>query len=146
MEAQRGQLEAEELRRKVVEDDMMWLHQKGVVKVVNKAVESAEFSLGVRRMKATCVVAGVEGGKQTVIEQVTTGMFNPGELSVIVELNQAMHAYVKAFMEMDFASYLCLGELDLGSLCQLCNNPDVEDVPPEHDPSKASASSDSLGK
>ncbi|CAH1446249.1 unnamed protein product [Lactuca virosa] len=71
-------------------------------------------------------------------------MFDPGELSVVVEMTQAMHASVKAFMDTDFASYLCLGELDLGGLCQLCNDPDVEDVPPEHDPSQAGASSDSL--
>lgn len=124
----------------------MWFLQKGVILVVDKVVKRAEFSLGVRRMKATCMIVGVERGKQMVREQVVVRKFDHRESSIIVDLIQAMHAFVKAFMETDFASYLRLGELDLGGLRQLCNDPDVEEVPPEHDPSKADASSDSLGK
>lgn len=72
--------------------------------------------------------------------------FDPEESSTILELTQAMHTDVKDFLETDFASYLRLCELDLGGLRQLCIDPDVEDVPPEHDPSRDGASSDSLGK
>ncbi|CAH1451781.1 unnamed protein product [Lactuca virosa] len=89
---------------------------------------------------------GEEGVKQEVKEQVAAGKFNPKEPSAIVEMTQAMHALVRDFMEMDFTSYLHLGDLDLGGLRQLCNDPDVEDVPPEHDPSKAGTSSNLFGK
>ncbi|CAH1438631.1 unnamed protein product [Lactuca virosa] len=64
-------------------------------------------------MKAICVVAGVEGIKQVVKEQVPIGKINHGEPSSVVEQTQVMHASVKAFMETDFDSYLRLGELDL---------------------------------
>lgn len=64
VEDQHRQLEAEEIRRKTMEDNMMWLLQKGVVRVVDKVVESVEFLIGVRQMKAGCMLVSVEGGKQ----------------------------------------------------------------------------------
>ncbi|CAH1431406.1 unnamed protein product [Lactuca virosa] len=91
------------------------------------------------------MAVGVEGGKQVVREQVAYGKFDPGESSVIVELTHTMHASVKDFMKTNFASYLRLGEVDLGGLRLLCSDSYAEDVPPEHDPSRAGASSDSLG-
>lgn len=48
VEDQDRQLEAEEIRRKTMEDNMMWLLQKGVVRVVDKVVESVKFLIGVR--------------------------------------------------------------------------------------------------
>lgn len=56
-------LEEEGMRMKVVEDDLKWLLQKGIIRVVNKVVESSEFSLGVRRVKAACMAIGVESSK-----------------------------------------------------------------------------------
>ena len=47
-------------------------------------VERVEFSLEVRRMKATYIVSNVEGGKQAVREHVTRGKFDPRESSVIM--------------------------------------------------------------
>lgn len=79
-------------------------------------------------------------------ELVVDAQFDSGEQSAIVELTQAMHASVNDFMEMDFASYLRLGELELGGLGQLCNDPDDEEVPSKYDPTKAGTSFDSLGK
>ena len=38
-----------------------------------------------------------------------------------------MHAFVKAFIEIDFASYLRLGELDMEGLFQLCSDSDAKD-------------------
>ncbi|CAI9267832.1 unnamed protein product [Lactuca saligna] len=111
------ELEAEVLRRKTMRDDMMWLLQKGVVWVMDKMVESIEFSLGVKKMKEECMATGM-----------------------------AMHASTKDFMDTNIASYLRLDELDLVGLCQLCNDPNSEDVPPKHDPSKAGIASDLLGK
>lgn len=109
-------------------------------------VERVEFSLEVRRMKATYIVSNVEGGKQAVRKQVVVGKFDYGESRSTLELTQAMQASVKAFMEMEFTSYFYLCELDLGGLYQLFNDPDAEDVPSEHDPSRAGTSFDSLGK
>lgn len=125
---------------------MMWLLQKGVIRVVDKVVKSNVFSVRVKRMKATCMVIGVEGGKQVVREQVASWMFDPGESGVILELIHTIHASVKDFMKTNFALYLRLGELDLGGLHLLCIDSYAEDVPTEHDPSRAGASSDSLGK
>lgn len=67
----------EELRRKAAQHNMMSLLQKGVARVVDKAVESTKFLLGVKRMKAACMAVGVEGGKQAVREQVVARKFNP---------------------------------------------------------------------
>ncbi|CAI9289004.1 unnamed protein product [Lactuca saligna] len=146
VEEQHRKLEAEELRRKAVEDDVMLLLYKGVVRVVDKVVERVEFSLEVRRMKVTYIVSNVEGGKQVVRKQVVGGKFDSGESTSTLELTQAMQASVKAFMEMEFTSYFHLCELDLGGLYQLCNDPEVEDVASEHDPSKVGTYFDSLGK
>lgn len=57
--------------------------------------------------------------------------FNPEEPSAVVEQTQAMHDSVKAFMEMNFASYLRLGELNLASLRHLCRDSDTEENPLE---------------
>lgn len=65
--------------------------------MIDKVVESVEFLLGVRRIKAACMVADVEIGKQVVREKVASGRSDPGESSAIVDLNQEMHASVKAF-------------------------------------------------
>lgn len=63
----------------------------------------------------------------------------------MVELTRAMRASVKLFMEMDFASLLHLGEIDLEGLCQLCD-PDVEENPLEGDPLRVGSSFTTLGK
>ncbi|CAI9291980.1 unnamed protein product [Lactuca saligna] len=77
---QYDQFTIEVSRRKILEDDLVWVIQKGVVSVVDRVFESSEFALGIHRVKATL-----------------------------------------AFIEMDFASYLHLGELDLADLHQLCS-------------------------
>lgn len=79
-------------------------------------------------------------------EQVSSRMFDPGESSVVMELTQAMHASMKAFMKIDFASCLLLVDFDLGGLRQLCSDLDAEDVRQKQDSSKVVASSDSFGK
>lgn len=48
MKDQHEQQELEVVRKNVVEEDVVWLHRKGVGRVVDKVVESVEFSLGVR--------------------------------------------------------------------------------------------------
>ncbi|CAI9274516.1 unnamed protein product [Lactuca saligna] len=114
-----------------VKEDMVWLLKKGIVCVVEKVFESAKFSLGVRHMKAACTDAKVEGGKQVIREQIATIKFIPGKLIALLEYTQAMHAKVKSFLEINFASYLRLGELDIKDLRQQCNDPDVEEEFPE---------------
>ena len=109
--------------------DMSWLLQKRIVRVVNRLIESTEFSFGVRQMKAVCVAAGVEGGKHAVREQVVTRKFNPEEPSVFVEQTQAINDYVKDFMETKFVSYRRLGEMDLAGLCHLCRDSNTEGNP-----------------
>ncbi|CAH1432861.1 unnamed protein product [Lactuca virosa] len=96
-------------------------------------------------MKAACVTAGVEGGKQVVKEQVASGKFDPQEPSTVVEMTQDMHASVKSLMEKNFASLLYLGELGLEGLRQLCRDPDIEENPPEGDTLKVGSSSTTLG-
>lgn len=53
-----SQLEADKMRRKTVEKDVAWLLWKGIVHVVDKVVESAEFYLEVRHMKANTWLMG----------------------------------------------------------------------------------------
>ncbi|CAH1421590.1 unnamed protein product [Lactuca virosa] len=97
-------------------------------------------------MKAACVAAGIEGGKQALKEQVASRKFNLREPSIMVEMTQAMHASVRSFMETNVASLLHLVELDLEGLRQLCRNPDVKDNPTKGDPFKFGFSSYDLGK
>ncbi|CAI9271418.1 unnamed protein product [Lactuca saligna] len=121
-------LEGEGMRRKVVEDDFKWLLQNGVFQVVEKAVECANVSLGLRCMKAACITAGVEGGKQVIREQISTEKFMSDEPSTLLEHTQVMHENVKFLLENDFASYLHLGELDMEGLRQLWSDLDAEDL------------------
>lgn len=68
MKRQGEQLAIEELERRILEVEMAWILKKGIVRVMDRVIESTEFTLGVRKMKASCVVASVEGGKQAVRE------------------------------------------------------------------------------
>lgn len=49
-------------RRKSVEDDLGWLLQRAIIRVVDKVVESSEFAMGVKRMKMVWMAVGVENG------------------------------------------------------------------------------------
>lgn len=93
---------------------------------MDKVVKNAEFSFGIRRMKAACMATGVEGGKHVIREQISTGKLIPGE-STVLEHTQAMHAEVKSFLETYSASYLRLGEFDMKGLCQLFSDSDAEE-------------------
>lgn len=57
------QLAAKESMRKIVENDMAWLLRHVIVRVIDRVIESTEFSMRIWCMKAICVVAGVEGVK-----------------------------------------------------------------------------------
>lgn len=72
--------------RKALEENVA-LPPYVIVRLVDRVIESFEFSLGVWRMKAACMAAGVEGGKQVMREQVAIRKFNHGEPSAVVELN-----------------------------------------------------------
>ncbi|CAI9285371.1 unnamed protein product [Lactuca saligna] len=79
-----------------------------------------------------------------VNKYVASGRFDLQEPSVMAELTQAMHASVKTFIKMVYASLLHLVELDLKGVCQLCCHPNVEDNPPEGDFLKVGSSSITL--
>ncbi|CAH1412212.1 unnamed protein product [Lactuca virosa] len=89
----------------------------------------------------SCVASGVENGKQVIREQVVAEKFVFREKDATLEHAQAMHAAIKSFMETEFASYLCLGELDIGGLRQICDDPESEEGHLEGDPSHAGPSS-----
>lgn len=76
------------------------------------------------------MATSIESGTQAVRRQLATKKFNPEEPSAILQLAQAMHATIKAFLETIFSLYLCLGELDLAGLPQLFLDPLVEERPP----------------
>lgn len=57
-----------------------------------------------------------------------------------------MHASVKAFMEMDFTSYLLLGELDIKGIHQLCSDANIQDNHLEGSSSRTGPSSNTPGK
>ncbi|CAI9298108.1 unnamed protein product [Lactuca saligna] len=139
-------LDIEGSKRKVQVEYMAWLLNKVVVSVVDQIDENHEFSLGVRRMKAACMAADVEGGKQVMQEQVSIEKFNPRELRIIVENIQVMHASMKAFMETRFAYYLRLGVLHMEGIRRLCIDSDTEDNQPKGSSSKFRPSSSPLGK
>lgn len=47
-------LEGKIASRKAADEDFRWLLQRGIVRVVDKDVESTEFALGVKQMKMAC--------------------------------------------------------------------------------------------
>lgn len=114
------------MKRENEEADLSWLLKKGIVWVVDKLTESSEFTLGIKQMKAMCMVAGEEGSKQVIMEQVATGKHTHGKPNALLEYTQAMHDEVKSFLERDFASYLHLSELYMEGLRLLCSDPNVE--------------------
>lgn len=59
-------------RRQIVKGDVVWLLWEGIVWVVDRVIESIKFSIRVRDMKAVCVAAGLEGGRQAMKEQVAS--------------------------------------------------------------------------
>lgn len=91
-------------------------------------------------MKKACMDASVENGMQEVREQVIARMFVLGEAVATTEHIQAMYHILKEFIKPGFASYLCLGDLDMGGLQQLCDDYDVEDIQVECGSSHAGAS------
>lgn len=114
------------MNKENVDADLSWLLKKGIVRVVDKLIESSEFTLGIKQMKATYMEVGVESGKQIIRKQVASGKFTPGEMSALLEYTQAMHVEVKSFLETDFASYLHFGNLDMDGILLLCSDPDIE--------------------
>lgn len=63
---QSEQLAFEASTRRALKGDLAWIMQEGVIRVVNRLSGREEFSFGVRSLKATCVAAGIESGKQAV--------------------------------------------------------------------------------
>ncbi|CAH1452683.1 unnamed protein product [Lactuca virosa] len=99
---------------------------------VGKAISNL-FSLShmllSRLLMAACVAASVERGKQAVLVLFSGSGSGPSESGVVVRSTDAMHASIRAFVEIDFASYLWLGDLGLADLRQLC--PEEEDAIPD---------------
>lgn len=62
LELRNDQLPTEVLRRKVLEDDLDWVLQKRVDRMVDRILDSSEFALEIRCVKVTCVAAGIESG------------------------------------------------------------------------------------
>lgn len=78
-----------------MEGDMAWPLWDGIVRVVNRVIQSPEFSTEIQCMKVACVATGVEGGKQAMKKQVASRKFDPYEANSIVEITQEMHAFVR---------------------------------------------------
>lgn len=52
------QLEMEKAKKENVETILSWLLKRGIVRIVDKLIESFEFTLGIKRMKAACIGDG----------------------------------------------------------------------------------------
>lgn len=105
----------------ILEADLAWVLQKGVVCIVDRIIESGDFALVIHLMKATCVAAGVEKGKQTTLTLSSSSGSDSSKPDVVARSTDAMHATIRDFAETDFASYLRLGELGLADHFQLCS-------------------------
>lgn len=105
-----------------MEADLAWILQKGVVLVVDHVVKSSDLTLGIRSVKAACVAASIESGKQVTRGWPASGalgLSNPKAMARSVEVIQAT---IRAFSELNFMSYLRLGELGLADLHQLSSD------------------------
>ncbi|CAH1426963.1 unnamed protein product [Lactuca virosa] len=81
--------------------------------------ERSEFALGICHVKAACLAAGVENGKQVARTWSAGNSLGSSDPNVVAQSIDAMHAAIRAFSETDFVSYLRLGELSLADLRQL---------------------------
>ncbi|CAH1436356.1 unnamed protein product [Lactuca virosa] len=97
----------------------------------DRVVESSEFALRIRYVKAACVAAGMERGKQVALVFSSGSGSGPSEPGAIARSIEAMHVAIRAFAETDFVSYLRLDELGFADLRQLCS--EEEDVVPNDD-------------
>lgn len=84
--------------------------------MVDRAVESSDFVLGIRRMKASYVAASVENGKQVARAWSVGNGPSSSDPDAMAQPVDAMYDAIRAFAETDFASYLRLGELGLSDL------------------------------
>lgn len=60
--------------------------------MVDRIVESDKFALGIRRVKASCVAADMESGKEMVWKHVATIKFNSSESSFVAQSSDSIHA------------------------------------------------------
>ncbi|CAH1439079.1 unnamed protein product [Lactuca virosa] len=107
---------------------------KGVVRVVDRIFESSEFALGIHRVKAACVAAGIEKGKKMAQAWPAGNIPGSSDPDAVVQSVNAMPVVIRAFFKTDFASYFRLGELRLANLRQLCSKKE------EHTPDDGAAS------
>lgn len=101
---------------KILEADLAWILHKGVVRVVDRVVKSSDLTLGIRSVKVACMAASIESGKQVTRGWPASGalgLSNPKAMARSVEVIQAT---IRDFSEMNFMSYLRLGDLGLTNL------------------------------
>lgn len=87
---QDDQIIVEISRRKPLEADLAWVLQKCVIRVGDRFFKSDVFAVGVCRMKAKCVVAGILSGKQMPQVWLGGNSLFPSELDAVARSVDAM--------------------------------------------------------
>lgn len=94
--------------------------EKGVVRIIFKVVESAEFASGTQGVRRACEALGFEKGKELGGCSTISGKFkalNPGRVMRRIE---EVHIALSSLAKTDFAGLFLLEELDYYSFCQFC--------------------------
>lgn len=108
----------ESIARGLLEKDISWILHDRLSRVVDRVIKSPQFFQGLVHVQA----ASMEQGKRVTKELVVVGVFDPEAEVDVATKTLEMEDVMATFTETDFAGYLCLGNMDLARLRDLCQD------------------------
>nr|KAJ0202751.1 hypothetical protein LSAT_V11C500252000 [Lactuca sativa] len=94
---QDNQFTAEVSSRKILEADLAWVPQKGVVRMLDRVVESSEFVLRIPHVRAAGVAVCIKKGKQMARAWLAGNIPSSSNPDAATQYVDAMHAAIRAF-------------------------------------------------
>ncbi|CAI9292282.1 unnamed protein product [Lactuca saligna] len=96
---------------------------KGVVRIINKVIERAEFESGIQGVCQACKALGFEKRKQLGGCSTSIGESEFPDPGRVARRAEEVDATLSSLAEIDFAGLFRLGELDYDDLCQFFHRP-----------------------
>lgn len=89
--------------------------EKGVARVIDKVIESAEFANGIQGIHRACEALGFEKGKQQIGCSTISSEYEAPDPGRVARRAKDVDIAVMYLAETDFVGLLLLGELDYDS-------------------------------
>lgn len=102
----------------VARGNLQWKLEKGVVRVIDKVIESAKFDNGIRGVCEACEALRFEKGKRVGGCSTRGGEPEVPDPGRVARMAEKVDAAISSLAETDFAGLFCLGKLDYDSFCQ----------------------------